>query len=181
MESLSITLMTCVHVLGLVLTRIQVLQGLQEKDFLDTQTVADIEDALKDREQTVDDLALASPVHGDNDINMAPSQTIPKPTKSGSQQRLDKRQIEQRIEEDRERHKRQRESIWMIPIGPNAERDRMFDEASELGEDDFQLGVEENEERERCWLQSCPHAYAEKYGKPFHMNGSSSGSSTKST
>jgi hypothetical protein len=28
--------------------------------------------------------------------------------------RLDKRQIEQRIEEDRERHKRLRESIWAV-------------------------------------------------------------------
>lgn len=85
-------------------------------------------------------------------------------------QRLDKKQIEQRIEEDRERHKRLRENIWAVPKpvagaygaggmvagrGPNGgvtedEFDKLWEETSELGEDDFELYREEAEERKRC-------------------------------
>ena len=62
--------------------------------------------------------------------------------------RPDKRQIEQRIEEDRERHKRFREGIWMI--NKNAEDDefqRMWDECSDFGEEDFISAQEESQER----------------------------------
>jgi CTD kinase subunit gamma len=133
---------------------------LQEKNFLEAKAVAEIEDVLKERETTADDIGLASPANGDDDINMAPSQTIPRAAKT-SQQRLDKRQVEQRIEEDRERHKRQRESIWQTPVGAEAEREKAWDEASDLGEDDLQLATEENEELERCWAHSCSHTHTE--------------------
>ena len=63
--------------------------------------------------------------------------------------RLDKRQIEQRIEEDRERHKRLKESIWTVADADD-EFNRMWEEVSELGEDDFLAMEEENLERKRA-------------------------------
>lgn len=62
--------------------------------------------------------------------------------------RVDKRQIEQRIEEDRERHKRLRESIWAVgEDGHGAEFDRLWEEASDIGEDDFLAAEEDAGER----------------------------------
>jgi CTD kinase subunit gamma len=61
--------------------------------------------------------------------------------------KLDKRQIEQRIEEDRERHKRLRESIWAVPSDEDAEFERLWEETSDLGEDDVIMTEEEAVER----------------------------------
>ncbi len=60
--------------------------------------------------------------------------------------RLDKRQIEQRIEEDRERHKRLRESIWAV----GEEFERLWDEASDIGEDDYIAAEEDALERRQA-------------------------------
>ena len=57
--------------------------------------------------------------------------------------RLDKRQIEQRIEEDRERHKRLRESIWAVGDTGDGEYVRLWEGASEIEEDDI-LGADED-------------------------------------
>ncbi|KAI9885506.1 MAG: delta 1-pyrroline-5-carboxylate reductase [Watsoniomyces obsoletus] len=62
--------------------------------------------------------------------------------------RLDKKQIEQRIEEDRERHKRLRESIWSINPEEDAEFDQMWEVTSDLGEEDFRMMQEEKMERD---------------------------------
>ncbi len=69
--------------------------------------------------------------------------------------KLDKRQIEQRIEEDRERHKRFRESIWAVSGDDDAEFDRLWDEASELGEDDYLAAEEDKIEREAAEVAAC--------------------------
>ncbi len=69
--------------------------------------------------------------------------------------KLDKRQIEQRIEEDRERHKRFRESIWAVSGDDDAEFDRLWDEASELGEDDYLAAEEDKIERETAEVAAC--------------------------
>jgi CTD kinase subunit gamma len=69
--------------------------------------------------------------------------------RNGGGAKLEKRLVEQRIEEDRERHKRSRESIWAVPGEGEEEMDRMWDEASDIGEDDYVLAGEENEERKR--------------------------------
>ena len=61
--------------------------------------------------------------------------------------RPDKRQIEQRIEEDRERHKRLRESIWAIGDDEDEEFERMWDEASDINEDDYLAAEEDAAER----------------------------------
>lgn len=141
-----------------VLTSGQVLQGLLGKGYLETQTVVQIEDVIKERETNADDLGLGSP-NGDVDMtDMPPSQTIPKPDRRTVPQRVDKRQIEQRVEEDRERHKRERESIWAIPKVENAEMNKLWEETSDFGEDDDRLLREELADFEKeMETQNCPH------------------------
>lgn len=61
--------------------------------------------------------------------------------------RMDKRVIEQRIEEDRERNKRLRESVWAVGKDDQEELDKMWDEGSDVGDDDYLMAREEAEER----------------------------------
>jgi CTD kinase subunit gamma CTK3 C-terminus len=68
--------------------------------------------------------------------------------------RMDKRVIEQRIEEDRERNKRLRESVWAVGKDDQEELDKMWDEGSDVGDDDFVMAVEEAEERRQGALFS---------------------------
>ena len=139
----------------------KVLQALQQKGFLENRTALEIEEGLKEREPT-HDIGMSSPVAGDGDLgDMPPSQTIPKAGKGTAPQRLDRKQIEQRIEEDRERHKRLRENIWAIPKGDDSEMWRLWDESSDLGEDDHIMGEEERLEREDCLRMGCQHQEAE--------------------
>lgn len=62
-------------------------------------------------------------------------------------ERLGKKEIEQRIEEDRERHKRFRESIWAVDTSVEDEFDRLMEETSDLCEEDFRMMEEEKLER----------------------------------
>jgi CTD kinase subunit gamma len=120
--------------------------------------VTQIQDVIKERETTEDDLGFASP-NGDVAMTDAPpSQSFSKSSRRSAPQRLDKRQIEQRIEEDRERHKRERESIWAIPAGADAETNKLWEETSDFGEDDDRLLAEEEEEfTKEMELQRCSH------------------------
>jgi CTD kinase subunit gamma len=68
---------------------------------------------------------------------------------NGSTKRLDKRQIEQRIEEDRERHKRLKETFWAIPGGDDAEFNKTIDEAQSVTSDDERDVAEQAALRER--------------------------------
>ena len=62
--------------------------------------------------------------------------------------RPDKRQIEQRIEEDRERHKRLRESIWAVGgAGGEEEFERLWEGEGGLDEDDWIVAREDWGER----------------------------------
>lgn len=180
----------------------RVLQGLQQKGFLEAQAVTEIEEVLKERE--TDLLSPGGGADGEGGGSSAayngggngtdvmdvdghpPSQTIPSRRQNGRSggsggtdhggvvggdgggesavdppRRLDKRQIEERIEEDRERHKRLRESIWATPKGQDAEMWRLWDETSDLGEDDHLMGEEEQAERERMVQASCVHRSAD--------------------
>ena len=133
---------------------------MHTKNFLDTQTVTQIEEVLKEREAANE--GLSSPPTGDGDLGggMAPSQTIPKAGSSGT---LDKKQKEQRIEEDRERHKRLREGVWAAPPGGwEAEMWKMWEETSDMGEDDYIMAKEEAEERDRCIAMDCSHREDER-------------------
>lgn len=157
----------------------QVLQGLQSKSFLQPQTVVEINDVLREREASNMDAVMSSPVSSTQPAlgDMPASQTIPKPGSTNrlpSHHRLDKKQIEQRIEEDRERHKRLRESIWAVPTeSADAEMWKMWEETSDLGDDDFLLAKEEEEERQRCAVDSCLHRQEEdaRRRKEHSLNG----------
>lgn len=65
---------------------------------------------------------------------------------SGAKRPTDKKQIEQRIEEDRERHKRLKESIWQIGNGEHEESDKMWEECSDIDEGDLMAAEDETSE-----------------------------------
>lgn len=139
----------------------KVLQQLQNKQFLQPQTVLELEECIAGR----DNALPSSPGHMEAPVEQdgLPSVTRPTPpstvrdTSYNPGVRLDKRQIEQRIEEDRERHKRAREGIWAIlqlsvsSLAEDAELEKMWDEVSDADEDDFTIAREELEERRRCF------------------------------
>lgn len=130
----------------------KVLQALQTKGYIEPQAVAQIHEVLKERETTADDLGLVSP-NGDEDMADASSGRPPR-----GHHRLEKRQIEQRIEEDRERHKRERESIWAVPAGSDAEMNRIWEDTSDFGEDDDRLLADEAEDfAKEMQTRGCPH------------------------
>ncbi|KAI0013922.1 CTD kinase subunit gamma CTK3-domain-containing protein [Xylariaceae sp. FL0662B] len=129
----------------------KVLQGLRNKCILLEQTVTEIEGCLKERDTSAD-LGFSSPANGDAtsavDPNAARSRNG---SAAANSHRPDKRQIEQRIEEDRERHKRMRESMWAVPIDIDEDAMKLYDDTSDMGPDDHILAEEEWEEllRER--------------------------------
>lgn len=136
----------------------KVLNALQEKSFLLAQTVGELDEYLKERDTLPDTLGFSSPFDGDVDMTDAITPKLASKS-NGFQQKFDKKQVEQRIEEDRERHKRLRETIWAVPnvgVGPGTpqqvadddlEFDKLLDETSELGEDDEDLYAEEMDDR----------------------------------
>jgi CTD kinase subunit gamma len=133
----------------------KVLQGLQQKNHLLSQTVMEIEECLKERDTLPDHIGLSSPIKPD-DVEMGGMSAVAEPSLKASKQaatmqRLDKKQIEQRIEEDRERHKRLREHQWAIPADDDdAEFYQMLDETSSIGSDDYRVFEEEALQREEC-------------------------------
>lgn len=116
-----------------------------------------IEEVLKERDTASQDIAMTSPPdNGDVDLgDMPPSQTLAR--RSNAPPKLDRKQVEQRIEEDRERHKRLREGIWAVPTGDYAELDKLWEETSDLGEDDERAMAEEWEEWKQVANHSCSH------------------------
>ncbi|KAJ5914222.1 hypothetical protein N7504_003105 [Penicillium tannophilum] len=124
----------------------RVLSGLQAKQILSAETVIEIDAALKDRD--------SHPAH--LDLEQDEAQDDSGPSKAGTphhtkpQVRFDKRQIEQRIEEDRERNKRLRESMWAVPGDDDAEAQKFYEDVSDIGEDDFINAREEAAERRLC-------------------------------
>lgn len=143
----------------------KVLHSLQEKNYLQKETVAELEDFIRDRDDNggVDD--VGSPA-ADGDAAAALDKGVGRGERNGrgggdaQVRRPEKRQIEQRIEEDRERHKRLRESIWAVPTvegeggagaAADAEQKRMVDDVGgHLDEDDFVDAHEMAEERKKC-------------------------------
>lgn len=63
--------------------------------------------------------------------------------------KVDKKAIEQRIEEDRERNKRLRESVWAVNGDDEEELNRLWEETSDLCEEDYALAREEMAERKQ--------------------------------
>ncbi|KAL8720372.1 MAG: hypothetical protein Q9225_002760 [Loekoesia sp. 1 TL-2023] len=125
----------------------RVLQGLQQKGVLLPDTVTEIEGCLKERD-TVAEHAALSPVDANGQREHSQNQT--NSAKVNGVSRPDKRQIEQRIEEDRERHKRLRESIWAIGDEGDQEFERLWDDISDIGEDDYIAAEEDAMERRQA-------------------------------
>lgn len=123
------------------------LGGLQQKSILSIETVVEIEACLKERD-TLPPQSVLSPI----DVNgQREKQTHQNPApKSNGVARLDKRQVEQRIEEDRERHKRLRENIWAVNDEDDQEFERLWDEVSDIGDDDYFAAEEEALERSKA-------------------------------
>lgn len=94
---------------------------------------------------------------------MPPSQCLPK--RGAGVARPDRKVVEQRIEEDRERHKRQRENTWVIPPGDYAELDKLLEEASDFGDDDQRDIEEEDAEWRESQQKICSHKM-ETNGQP---------------
>ncbi|PYI16522.1 sporulation protein [Aspergillus violaceofuscus CBS 115571] len=136
----------------------RVLNGLQTKEILSAATVAEIDAFLKERETHPAHLDLEGEEDeegaGGGSTDAATGAAVAAArakgaTPRGSRGRVDKRQIEQRIEEDRERNKRLRESMWTVSGDDGDEHGRFWDEASEIGEDDFLAAKEELMERKQ--------------------------------
>ena len=117
--------------------------GFSKSLFLAAELVSELEACLKERD-TLPESTILSPTaaNGHNNPHSAYMST-----KANGLARPDKRQIEQRIEEDRERHKRLKEGIWGVSGDDDDEFLKMWDEASDIGEDDYLLAEEEAMER----------------------------------
>lgn len=126
----------------------KVLGGLQQKEILSPATVVELEECLKERDAVQGHSALSPTVEDDTPTRLG----SPHVNKTNGIMRINKRQIEQRIEEDRERHKRQRENIWAIKPEVN-EFDRLWDETSDIGEDDFVAAEEDALERQQSTIE----------------------------
>lgn len=125
------------------------------KSILLEQTVTEIEACLKERDPSADH-GFSSPANGDD--ASGPTNGNGTATAAAAN-RPDKRQIEQRIEEDRERHKRMRENMWAVPDNIEDEAMKLWDDTSELGEDDHILGREEWDEYDSARATAhCGHA-----------------------
>ncbi|KAK0669675.1 CTD kinase subunit gamma CTK3-domain-containing protein [Cercophora samala] len=155
----------------------KVLQALSVKNFLERELAGQIEEVLKERYSAAQDLALmSSPSNGNGDEDNG---NVPTPKSrvgsggagagggagsggtGGKKIKLDRKQVEQRIEEDRERHKRQREVIWAVSPENESELNKLWEETSELGEDDKRMCEEEWEEWEAAMGAGCGHLEGE--------------------
>lgn len=124
----------------------RVLNGLQSKQVLSAETVAEIDAGLKERETHPAHLDLE---HEEGAEGSGKSKAGTPRSSRANGIRVDKRQIEQRIEEDRERNKRLRESMWTVGGDDGEEHGRFWGETSDIGEDDFVNANEESMERKQ--------------------------------
>ncbi|ETI28094.1 hypothetical protein G647_00543 [Cladophialophora carrionii CBS 160.54] len=141
----------------------RVVTGLGEKGVLSADTITSIETGLKDKEERLGKL-LGDEAEAGADEDATEAATADGPAPEGSQKatprtgaersgkpngvsKIDKRAIEQRIEEDRERNKRLRESVWTVSGDDDQELDMMWEDGATLGEDEHDIADEEAEER----------------------------------
>lgn len=132
-----------------------VLKNLEGKGFLQPQTVLELESFISGRETAgapespLSGMGVAADVARNTPASTRDAWGAPGPP------RLDKKQIEQRIEEDRERHKRAREGLWTIKqtsnhLGDDVERGKLWDETSDMEDDDYEMVKEEADQRKEC-------------------------------
>ncbi|KAL7269940.1 hypothetical protein RUND412_007363 [Rhizina undulata] len=117
----------------------KVVIDLNQKSLIDDEALETVFAMLDEREQ---ELRLA---------RASPAESIYDDSSDGNPHKRSKLQeqlIMQRMDEDRERHKQLRQNIWAVPLpraaGHNPEFEKMWEEASELGEEDFEIMREEN-------------------------------------
>ena len=128
----------------------RVLSALQQKSYLTPATVSELEACLAERDTTAGLVDEESPVSGTTGAVPVPKRQDSAGSKNffNGGTRPEKRVIEQRIEEDRERHKRLRESIWAIGGGGEGEEyEKSWEDVSDAGEDDAVLADEERGEK----------------------------------
>ena len=140
----------------------RVVTGLGEKGVLGEKIIGTIETGLKDKEEKLGKLlgdeADGTDAENAMDVSAAdggaregsqkatPRTGAERPAKPNGVSKMDKRAIEVRIEEDRERNKRLRESVWAISGDDDQELDKMWEEGAVLGEDEHVIADEEAEE-----------------------------------
>ena len=107
----------------------------------------ELEDRLKERDinKAFPTLIRVEP------LSYQKADSTPQNAKQIHGHRLDRRQIEQRIEEDRERHKRLRERIWAVTTVGDGEFEKLWEESSVVGDDDYLIAEEEANERKRAF------------------------------
>ncbi|EXJ72534.1 uncharacterized protein A1O5_03680 [Cladophialophora psammophila CBS 110553] len=144
----------------------RVVTGLGEKGVLTPEVISAIESGLKDKEEKFgkllgdedgepeaggdkDVMDITAPEGGaaDGAQRPTPRTGAERSGKPNGVSKMDKRAIEQRIEEDRERNKRLRESVWAVTGDDDQELDKMWEEGALLGEDEHVIAEEEAEER----------------------------------
>jgi CTD kinase subunit gamma len=137
----------------------KVVAGLSERGVLAADLVTGIEEVLRQKEETMgrllgqDDVGeVGTEEQAENVMEgVESSKATPRKDKDGKPRKeitdKDRKAIEQRIEEDRERNKRLRESVWAVSGDDEQELERMWDEGSDIGEDDYVIAREEAEER----------------------------------
>lgn len=111
----------------------KVVNDMARQDFLTKDLASDIQDRLKNR------AAAPSPSEEIKSKHSVPS---------GSSSR--RRAIQDRIEADRERHKKARETSWAIHSDNHAEIEQLWDDASDVDDDDYMDGQEDLAERHRA-------------------------------
>lgn len=139
----------------------RVVTGLGEKGVLTAEVLTVIESGLKDKEEKMGRLlgdeegnavgdkgAVEAAAEGAVESHkQTPRTGTGHSTKPNGVSKMDKRAIEQRIEEDRERNKRLRESVWAVTGDDDQELDKMWEEGSYVGEDEHIIAGEEADER----------------------------------
>ena len=122
------------------------MSGLEQKSIFTANDVVDLEAKLKERDinRAFPNLTRVEPQPNQNADDFLQN------AKHSHGQRLDRRQIEQRIEEDRERHKRLRERIWAVTSAGDGEFEKLWEDSSAVGDDDYVVAEEEANERKRA-------------------------------
>lgn len=122
----------------------RVVSGLGEKGVLGDGVVEDLEVVLRQKEEKWGGL-----LNGNDDEEMVDVAVVSEEKKKVNGAKIDKKAIEQRIEEDRERNKRLREGVWAVTGNDDEELDKMWDEGSDVNEDDWTIAEEEAQERQQ--------------------------------
>ncbi|KIX06036.1 uncharacterized protein Z518_04010 [Rhinocladiella mackenziei CBS 650.93] len=139
----------------------RVVTGLGQKGVLTAEALSVIETGLKDQEEKLGRLLgdEDGKPEGDKDTvdgaadatadthKATPRTGAPHSGKPNGVSKMDRRAIEQRIEEDRERNKRLRESVWAVTGDDDQELDKMWEEGNYVGEDELIIADEDADER----------------------------------